>query len=235
VEVYKGVFLMLASHNLWIIDANFMCFFSYTPIDRVKHYFKNKTTQEGTDYAFDVMNQPFPVKWLTNQNSLNVAVEGESLYVLGTVLEKLYFLEYQFILESGMLKLKTYQPLFTQTEPIYSIKEESLSERREFSFNIYSENFEAFKNSKWIYHGSIFLEVLNLQSISCKGYIQINLQTEPVLASVKDIIEEKRKSGQQWNKQQTAMLLYNISSIFGDINKQGISHKHFSLSNLWIT
>jgi hypothetical protein len=31
-EVYKGVYLMLASKNLWILDINFMCFFSYASI-----------------------------------------------------------------------------------------------------------------------------------------------------------------------------------------------------------
>jgi hypothetical protein len=35
-EIYKGVYLLLASHNFWIIDLNFNCFFSYTPIQRVK-------------------------------------------------------------------------------------------------------------------------------------------------------------------------------------------------------
>ena len=92
----------------------------------MKKFFKNKAISNEDNYAFDIIDQPFPVKWLSNQDSLNVSVQGETLYVLGTVLGKLYFLEYEFILEAGMLKLKSHQPLFTETEPIYRIKEDSI-------------------------------------------------------------------------------------------------------------
>lgn len=37
VEIYKGVFLMMASKNMWILDLNFECFFSFaTPIQLKK-------------------------------------------------------------------------------------------------------------------------------------------------------------------------------------------------------
>lgn len=52
-EVYRGVYLMLANHNFWIVDANFSCFFSYTPIQRLKEYYKNKNNQqEESDFSF---------------------------------------------------------------------------------------------------------------------------------------------------------------------------------------
>ena len=28
------------------------------------------------DYAFDIIDQPFPAKWLSHQDSLNVYVQG---------------------------------------------------------------------------------------------------------------------------------------------------------------
>jgi len=31
-EIYKGVYLMMASRNLWILDLNFNIFFSYATI-----------------------------------------------------------------------------------------------------------------------------------------------------------------------------------------------------------
>lgn len=41
-EVYKGIYLMMADKNLWILDLNFMCFFSYAPLQRVYAYHKQK-------------------------------------------------------------------------------------------------------------------------------------------------------------------------------------------------
>jgi hypothetical protein len=40
---------MFANNNLWILDINFMCFFSYAPIDRVREYSKGKNNlnEEG--------------------------------------------------------------------------------------------------------------------------------------------------------------------------------------------
>lgn len=36
VEVYKGVFLMMASKNMWILDLNFECYFSYATPSQIK-------------------------------------------------------------------------------------------------------------------------------------------------------------------------------------------------------
>lgn len=42
IEVYKGVFLMLSDKNFWVLDFNFMCFFSYTPLQRIHSLYKGK-------------------------------------------------------------------------------------------------------------------------------------------------------------------------------------------------
>lgn len=44
-EVYKGVFLMLADKNFWILDLNFMCFFSYSSLQRIHSLFKGKGSE----------------------------------------------------------------------------------------------------------------------------------------------------------------------------------------------
>ena len=38
-EIYKGVYLMLANKNLWILDANFGIFFTYATVERVKTFY----------------------------------------------------------------------------------------------------------------------------------------------------------------------------------------------------
>ena len=44
-EVFKGVFLMMADKNLWVLDLNFLCFFSYAPLQRVHNYFKGRGSE----------------------------------------------------------------------------------------------------------------------------------------------------------------------------------------------
>ena len=125
-EIYKGVYIMLAHHNLWVLDINFMCFFSFAPIQRLKNYFKNKTYQlEEPEFIFEIIDQPFHANWLTHHDNLNAAAEGDQLHILANVQGKLFYLNYQFILEAGMLRLKHYQPLFTEADPREAIRGDS--------------------------------------------------------------------------------------------------------------
>ena len=55
---------MLANHNLWILDTNFMCFFSYATVEQLKRFFKNKGNAFDDEFAFKIIDQPFPTKWL---------------------------------------------------------------------------------------------------------------------------------------------------------------------------
>lgn len=38
-EVYKGVYLMLANRNMWILDLNFSVFYSFATIERIKQFY----------------------------------------------------------------------------------------------------------------------------------------------------------------------------------------------------
>lgn len=58
------------------------------------------------------MDQPFAAKWIPHQDNLNVTIDGDNLHVIASVMGKLFYMNYQFILEAGMLRLKSYQPLF---------------------------------------------------------------------------------------------------------------------------
>ena len=36
---------MLADKNFWILDLNFMCFFSYTPLQRIQSLYRGKGSE----------------------------------------------------------------------------------------------------------------------------------------------------------------------------------------------
>ncbi len=38
-EIYKGVYLMLANRNIWILDLNFSVFYSLATIERIKQFY----------------------------------------------------------------------------------------------------------------------------------------------------------------------------------------------------
>ena len=38
-EIYKGVYLMLANRNIWILDLNFCVFYSLATIERIKQFY----------------------------------------------------------------------------------------------------------------------------------------------------------------------------------------------------
>jgi hypothetical protein len=53
-EIYKGVYIMLAHKNIWILDLNFNIFYSYATINRIKTFYgfgKNPNDFQG-EYAF---------------------------------------------------------------------------------------------------------------------------------------------------------------------------------------
>lgn len=98
---------------------------------------------------------------------------------------KLFYLHYQFILEAGILTLKDYCPLFTETSKPSQITEIVTLETKEISIKVYSEHYDYFKSNKWIYHGPQFLEVYSMRVVSTKTHTDIILETEPLLASLK--------------------------------------------------
>ena len=41
-----------------------MCFFSYATVEQLKRFFKNKGNAFDDEFAFKIIDQPFPTKWL---------------------------------------------------------------------------------------------------------------------------------------------------------------------------
>lgn len=90
-------------------------------------------------------------------------------------MSKLFYLHYQFILEAGMLRLKDYCPLFNETSKPNQITEILTPETKELSIKVYSEHYDYFKSSKWIYHGPQFLEVYSMRVVATKAHTDIIL------------------------------------------------------------
>jgi len=79
---------MLANKNLWILDINFKCFFSYAPIDRVREHSKGRTNDSRHDFMFDIINQPFKATWLPRHAGINVSIKNNIMHVVGQVMGK---------------------------------------------------------------------------------------------------------------------------------------------------
>ena len=75
---------MMAAQNIWILDINFGCFFSFGSYSKLKEIFGfSKTTTKKIDYAFDILNQPFKVDFLPHQDCGNVTITSKKIHILG--------------------------------------------------------------------------------------------------------------------------------------------------------
>lgn len=101
---------MMASRNLWILDINYMCFFSFAPLERLSHFYKGKA--ESKEYVFNIFSQPFKLNWLHHQFGHNIHIKEDIMHVLANVSGKIFYLQYRLIFEAGSLKLLSYRPLY---------------------------------------------------------------------------------------------------------------------------
>ena len=66
---------MLSDKNFWILDLNFMCFFSYSPLQRISNLFKGKANDlDANEYVFETLGQSFSMNWLSHQHGLNIHI-----------------------------------------------------------------------------------------------------------------------------------------------------------------
>lgn len=108
---------MLANYNLWILDVNLLCFFTFAPIEKIKTFCRSKQAAPRK-HMFDILSQPFEATFLSNHDGINAMVSYGKLHILGLVNQRIYYLEYGLLFESGMLRLLKYQPLFTSGQTI---------------------------------------------------------------------------------------------------------------------
>lgn len=118
IEVYRGVYLMMASRNLWILDMNFECFFSYATPIRLKNMgrgsvFSNEPS--ANDMIFKIYNQPFKVNFAECVDQNCVIINKKFLHILGKIQNQPYYFKYQFLHNMGALKLIGYQPVFVSS------------------------------------------------------------------------------------------------------------------------
>lgn len=138
-EVYKGIFIMLANKNFWILDLNFMVFFSYAPIQRIKDHTKGKLNGlQQNDFIFQITNQSFQVSWLHNQYGINTQIKQDIFNVIGSIHGKLFYLKYRLIFEAGLLNLISCKPLFEMENVHRDHKIVAQPKLKEYYFNVYN-------------------------------------------------------------------------------------------------
>ena len=237
IEVYKGVFLMMASQNIWILDINFGCFFSYGSYSRIKEMFGITKTNKKIDYAFEILNQPFKVDFLPHQDGRNLTLGPNRLHILGEISGKPYYLKYKFIPRIGALELLGYKPLFVDEQfkilPPYN--EMKLSETKEYRFNFHEENSSLYKYSQWIFSGPLLLKVYDFKIQWCKTNYEAILSIEPTNQNLKDYIEQLKKEKRTLNKIDTLIILHKVLTIYEYLIKHSINHRNISVNNIYFT
>jgi len=111
-EVFSGVFLIMSGDNMYVLDLNYKCFFSYADVSQVQNYEENRLTNPiGYRYMFEVLDQPFAVRFPVGQQSNNCAIKGGKLNILGVRGEEVLVLVYSFEPLLGALRLEEYRSI----------------------------------------------------------------------------------------------------------------------------
>ena len=107
---------MMAAKNIWILDLNFQCFFSFATCSQIKKLaglaHSQPESKTNTSTLFTILNQPFKVDFDMYEDGRNAVVIDNNLHILGRILGQPYYFRYSFIHRIGALKLEGYQPLY---------------------------------------------------------------------------------------------------------------------------
>lgn len=108
-EVFLGVFLVMSSDNLYVLDLNYKCFFSYASSAQIANHQENKQRDPLRHrYMFDLLDQHFEAKFVRGQASCCV-LRGGKLHILGVRGEEIVVLVYSFEPLLGALRLEEYR------------------------------------------------------------------------------------------------------------------------------
>lgn len=109
---------MMAAKNMWILDLNFECFFSFATVSQIKKLTaisKGYSDIKSSDQVFTILDQPFKVDFSVYNDGNNVAIRDNNLHILGNVEGLPYYLKYSFVHRIGAIKLEGYHPLFVES------------------------------------------------------------------------------------------------------------------------
>jgi hypothetical protein len=110
--MFFNVYLMMANNNLYVLDVNYKCFFSYANLSQVLHYHENRLINPNAyKYMFEFVNQNFEVVFSKGQNSNSCAVRNGKLHILGIRGEEVLALVYSFEPAIGALRLEEFKSL----------------------------------------------------------------------------------------------------------------------------
>jgi hypothetical protein len=106
-EVFFNVFLMMAGDNIYVLDLNYKCFFSYASLNQVINYQENRQLHpNGYRYMFEILNQEFEVRFPSGQNSNSCVLKAGKLHILGVRGEEVLALVYSFEPLLGAIRLE---------------------------------------------------------------------------------------------------------------------------------
>ncbi|KAL4435095.1 hypothetical protein ABPG74_003588 [Tetrahymena malaccensis] len=108
VEVQHGVFLLSASKNIYILDFNYKCFYSFSTLKQLLNFEKNhEKYPHRHQYAYEILNQPFEVKFNNALNlGKNVVFQEGMLHMLGRKEVETVICSYELLPTQGVMILK---------------------------------------------------------------------------------------------------------------------------------
>ena len=111
-EVFFNVFLVMSGDNMYVLDINYKCFFSYASLGQLMNYQENRQANpSGYRYMFEMLDQQFEVRFPVGQQSNNCVLKGGKLHILGVRGEEVLMLVYSFEPLLGALRLESYRSL----------------------------------------------------------------------------------------------------------------------------
>ena len=176
---------MMASKNIWILDLNFECFFSFATCSQIKKLAgiaqnQPESKNANTSTLFTLLNQPFKVDLEIYEDGRNAVVIDNYLHILGKVMGQPYYLRYNFIHRIGALKLDGYQPLFVSGSFKPLCIKSPCNKSQQYHFNFHEENSHGYKYSSWIMRGKYFVEVYDVRICWEKSNYEVFLKIEQI-------------------------------------------------------
>ncbi|EGR29407.1 kelch motif family protein, putative [Ichthyophthirius multifiliis] len=107
-EIQHGVFLMHASKNIYTLDFNYKCFYSFSSLKQLQNYKLNNTNHPRQyQYTYKILNQPFEIKFYNQYNfGSNVTFQQGLLHILGRKEIETVLCSYELFPQQGTMVLR---------------------------------------------------------------------------------------------------------------------------------
>lgn len=184
---------MMASKNLWVIDLNFLCYFSFATPSQLKKLtsFQSERKQESeqhNDQLYCILNQPFRVNFNIESDGNNAAIKDNYLHILGLIEGQPYYLKYSFLHRIGAIKLEGYHPLYVQSTLRLLQPHADFASLQDYRFNFHEENSHLYKYRTWIFNGKLLVNVYDFKIKFLKNTYEVHLSIEKISQTLREHI-----------------------------------------------